>query len=239
MTSILRTSLAIAALVLGAACASSDAANTSSKATNASTPTADSASGSLASSTGIPHDSISDRADLGRIAGDSNAKVWVIMGSDFQCPYCKAWHDAFFQSIVRDYTNKGKIRMAFINMPLSIHPNAVPAAEAAMCASVQGKFWPMHDALFAHQDAWVPAQDPSSKLQEIAQSVGVDVAKWKTCYSQHLTLPLIQADRDRLRNRGVRSTPTFIIVPTNQMVEGSDKDLHAEIEAALKGSAKP
>src|SRR5665213_2320624 len=97
------------------------------------------------------HDSTNDRADAGRILGSPNAKVWVVMASDFQCPYCKAWHDASFQKLVKDYVNTGRVRLAFLNMPLSIHPNALPAAEAAMCASVQNKFWPMQEALFATQ----------------------------------------------------------------------------------------
>ncbi|HTE46517.1 MAG TPA: thioredoxin domain-containing protein, partial [Gemmatimonadaceae bacterium] len=83
-------------------------------------------------------DSTSDRADRGRILGDSNATVWVVMVSDFQCPFCKQWHDAAFQQIMKTYVNTGRVRLAFLNMPLSIHRNAVPASEAAMCASVQG-----------------------------------------------------------------------------------------------------
>src|SRR5213079_1028197 len=88
-----------------------------------------------------PQDEISDRADQGRIAGSPNAGVWVIAASDFQCPFCKRWHDETYPLILRDYVQTGKIRLAYLNYPISSHTYAVPSAEAAMCASAQGKFW--------------------------------------------------------------------------------------------------
>jgi len=237
MTNSLRSLILLASLSIGAACANSDAKTVNpANATVAST--GGSANGSIApASSGVPHDSISDKADRGRITGNTQSKVWVIMLSDFQCPYCKQWHDTFFGGVLKDYVLTNKVQMAFINFPLSIHPNAVPAAEAAMCASVQGRFWPMHDALFANQDAWAALPDPSTKLAEIAAAIpGMDAAKFRSCVTQHQTLPLVMADRDRARATGAQSTPSFFIVPTNQLVSGSDKDLHAEIEAALKAA---
>jgi len=164
------------------------------------------------------------------------ASPWVVMASDFQCPYCKLWHDASFQEIVRDYVNTHKVRLAFLNMPLSIHPNAMPAAEAAMCASVQNKFWPMHEALFATQSQWESLPAPALKFDSIATSVGVNMAQWRTCVLKHQTLALIQADRDRARQAGVRSTPTFFV--GSRTLEGSDADVHGAIDAALKGPSK-
>lgn len=232
MTLILRRSALIAAALFAAACSRSDGAAKPAESPAAKTATA---SGSVAPNlgAGVAKDSITDKADRGRIAGDTTSKVWVVMISDFQCPYCKQWHDAFFAPIARDYVAKGKVQMAFVNFPLSIHPNAVPAAEAAMCASVQNKFWPMHDALFAAQEQWAGLQDPTQKLGQIAATIpGLDALRWRTCMSKHETLALVQADRDRARASGAQSTPTFIV--GSQMIMGADKDLRAEIEAALK-----
>ena len=214
--------LLLAALI--AACAHSE---------TSSGTTTSTANGTLAMVT-MPKDSISDRADRGRIAGDSTATVWLIMASDFQCPYCKQWHDAAFTTIMQEYAAKGRIRMAFLNFPLSMHPNAVPASEAAMCASVQNKFWPMHEALFAAQDKWAPLQNPAGVFDSLATTVGLNMTQFRQCMSQHLTLPLIQADHDRARQSGVGSTPTFFI--GNQMLSGADKDIRAALDAAL---AKP
>src|SRR5204863_2147972 len=101
-----------------------------------------------------PTDSNITRADLARIQGSSTAPLWVIEVSDFQCPYCKQWHDQTYNAFIDRYVKTGKVRLAYVNFPLGIHAHAFPAAEAAMCAGVQNKFWPMHDSLFAAQGRW-------------------------------------------------------------------------------------
>ncbi len=186
----------------------------------------------------VPKDSISEQADRGRILGDSAATLWVIMASDFQCPYCKQWHDAQFAGVLKNYVNTGRVRMAFLNMPLSIHHNAVPAAEAAMCASVQNKFWPMHEALFASQGSWGELPDPQPKFDSLATAVGVDMPRWHSCVTSHATLALIQADHDRARQVGVNSTPTFFV--GKQTLTSADANVAAAIDEALKPApAKP
>jgi protein-disulfide isomerase len=224
-----------------AACARTDAATRSETATAAAQPGSSvaSASGQLAS-TGVPNDTISERADRGRILGDSNATVWLIMASDFQCPYCKQWHDASFAAVMRDYVNTGKVRIAFLNYPLSIHPNALPASEAAMCASVQNKFWQMHDALFATQAQWEVSKTPNTIFDSLAKANGVNMKPYQQCVSQHLTVPLLQVDRDRASSAGVRSTPTFFA--GRFMLAGADANVAAALDSALvlaKAGKKP
>ena len=197
----------------------------------ASTPTADSTVAARPT-----QDSVSTLADRGRILGDPNAAVWVVMASDFQCPYCKAWHDARFQQLLNSYVKTGRVKLAFLNMPLSMHPNAVPAAEAAMCASVQTKFWPMHEALFATQAGWETMPDPRPKFDSLAAASGVDMAAWRACVDGHLTRPLIQADHDRASARGVNSTPYFFVGA--QRDSGADANLAPAIEAALAAAGK-
>src|SRR5438270_1961275 len=84
-----------------------------------------------------PPDSNITRADLARIQGSPNAPLWVIEVSDFQCPYCKQWHDQTYTAFVAQYVKTGKVRLAYVNFPLGIHVHAFPAAEAAMCAAAQ------------------------------------------------------------------------------------------------------
>ncbi len=235
MTQLRRRILVAALGAVAIACSRPDAATK----TPAAVP--QSANGTVGlSGSAAPRDSITDRADRGRITGDENAKIWVIMVSDFQCPFCKQWHDASFQTVLRDYAQKGKIRLAFINYPLNIHPNAVPAAEAAMCASVQDKFWPMHEALFAEQAQWAALPNPAAKLESIAATVpGMDMAAWKTCIAKHATLALIQADHDRWRGVGVGSTPAFsvngkLLTNPDGSAPGAGADVIGAIEAALK-----
>jgi len=157
-------------------------------------------------------DSVSSAADQGRIRGSADAPVWFIEVSDFQCPFCKQWHDASFAAIDSEYVKTGKVRMAYLNYPLSsIHPNARAAAEAAMCASVQGRFWQLHESLFHSQSRWESQPNPLPTFDSLAVAAGVNARAWRDCMSSHATAKLIDADRDRSRNAGVRSTPTFFI----------------------------
>jgi len=151
------------------------------------------------------------KADQGRIIGRADANVWLIIISDFQCPFCKNWHDDSWAAIKRDYVDTGKIRVAYVNLPLSIHRNAWPAAHAAMCAAVQGKFWPMQDALFRTQDQWKNSEDPGTFYEQLAAEAGANVNDVRACVKAEATLPLIKADVDRANSAGAQSTPTFFV----------------------------
>lgn len=159
------------------------------------------------------------RADLGRIAGASTAKVWIIEISDFQCPYCKMWHDSTYPAIVREYVETGKARLAYLNYPLPNHANALPAAEAAMCASEQGKFWPMQSAIFDTQNRWATLPDALPVFDSLASSLRVALPEWRQCMASHATQPLIAADQERATARQIRSTPSFVI--GDQLIPGA------------------
>lgn len=157
-------------------------------------------------------DTASNAADRGRIRGAEGAKVWLVEISDFQCPFCKRWHDDVFGIIDREYVQTGKVRIAYINFPLSsIHPNARAASEAAMCASVQGKFWELHESLFQTQPAWAAMKDPMPSFDSLAVAAKVDPAAWRKCMTTHATAAMIDADRERASRSGVQSTPTFFV----------------------------
>lgn len=202
--------IAVGATLFGAACRPSDAAR-SSRASRSASPD---------QSAPAVRDTVLERkADHARIEGSDSARVWVVEISDFQCPFCKEWHDETYAAVKRDYVDSGKIRFAYINFPLPGHRNAWPAAEAAMCVAAQGKFWPMHDALFATQKSWETLSDPSRYLDSLAVSIGVDSAAYHGCVSKHEMRALIQADIDRATSSGVNSTPSFNI--GGEMIAGA------------------
>jgi protein-disulfide isomerase len=159
------------------------------------------------------YDSLTDAADRGRILGKESAPVWFVMVSDFQCPFCKAWHDSTFKMIQRDYVESGKLRMAFINFPL--HANSLPASRTAMCAAVQGKFWGVHDRIFDTQNLWKGLKDPRPYLDSLAVASGADAtklrSKLRSCEDGKHVEPLIAADQARFQRAGVGGTPTFFI----------------------------
>jgi protein-disulfide isomerase len=170
------------------------------------------ANASTASATpAAQQDPLVTAADRGRIEGDANAKTWLIVASDFQCPFCKQWHDESYKAIYDEYVRPGKIKVAYVNYPLQQHQHAMATAEAAMCAAAQGKFWPFHEALFATQKEWESLPTPVTVLDSIAGAVGVDKTSWKACIESGKMKPLIIADRDRSAAAGVQSTPSFII----------------------------
>jgi protein-disulfide isomerase len=87
------------------------------------------------------------------IQGSPNAKVMIAEYSDFQCPFCKSWTDSALRTIKPRLGND--IALAFLQFPIvNIHPNAGNASLASICAGDQGKFWEMHDILFARQQEW-------------------------------------------------------------------------------------
>jgi protein-disulfide isomerase len=230
----------IAATTVVFACARSDAAPRTKDSSAAASSAASASTPGTPSATAAPHDSITDLADRGRILGDASAPLWVIMASDFQCPFCKQWHDSAFQKIVNSYVKTGRIRLAFLNLPLNIHQHALKAAEAAMCTAVQDKFWPMHEALFARQQDWEALPDPTPTFTSLAAGTGANMNDWQKCMKDHSTLPLIQADRERVTAAHVNSTPTFFV--GDQLLAGADAKLADAIDAALakaKSGKKP
>ena len=224
---------ALSALTLLLACARANGSNQSaeSAATRSDTPTV--------AVPAIQKDSDDVKADLARIQGSPTAKVWVIEVSDFQCPFCRQWHQETYAKLRDQFVRTGKIRLAYVNFPLAQHAYALPAAEAAMCAGAQGKFWEMHDALFANQAKWETLPAPAPFFESLARGAGVDVARWRQCVQSRKMTALIMADQDRARVAGASSTPSFII--GNQLLVGTQpiENLRSAIDSALANSKKP
>jgi protein-disulfide isomerase len=175
-----------------------------------------------------------NRIDQSRQLGSPTAKVWFIMGSDFQCPYCKAFHDETWGRINEEYVKTGKVRAAFLHHPMDFHPRAIPAAEAAMCAGAQDRFWVMHDSLFANQEKWVGAPDPQPIFESLAKSIGLEVDAWRNCVTSHATRTQVEADYLRTKQVGIKGTPSFVIGDSLAIVGAAPfADFKKAIDAAL------
>lgn len=225
----------VAVSIVSAACSSADGHNNKTTPANAGTPPAAVAGVTTPSTTagGAATDSIAKAADASRILGSPSAKLWVIEVSDFQCPFCKQWHDDAYPMLINNYVKTGKVRLAYVNFPLSMHQNARAAATAAMCAGAQGKFWQMHDALFASQAKWEGEQNPSPTFDSLAKSAGVDPAAYHACLTSPAIASLIAGDQDRAQRGGIGSTPSFWV--GSRMIEGAvpASEMRAAVDQAL------
>ena len=147
-----------------------------------------------------------------RTRGSADALVTVYEISDFQCPYCAQFWRETMPALEREYVARGRIRLVFVNFPLPMHPNAEPAAELAMCAARQDRFWAMHDLLFRHQAAWEGLRQPGSFFLGLGDSVGANRDSLAACVRTRATRDLVRADAEGAYQRsGVRSTPTYYI----------------------------
>ena len=193
---------------------------------------------SVSSAATAPSDPDGVKADLARIQGSPTAPVWVIEVSDFQCPFCRQWHEQTYRKLRDEFVRTGKVRLAYVNFPLAQHAHAQSAAEAAMCAGAQGKFWEMHDALFSSQEKWQALPNSAAFFDSLAGTTGIDLTRWRQCVQSGKMKAWIQADRDRAQAAGAASTPTFII--GNRMLIGATpiETLRSAIGSALAKSKK-
>ncbi len=142
-------------------------------------------------------------AAVGPSKGDPKAPITIIEFSDFQCPFCSRAEQVVDQ-VMAAYP--GKIRVVFRDFPLAFHPNAQKAAEGALCAGDQGKYWEMHGKLFANQSALdVPA------LKTYAKDLGIDGDKFGKCLDGGTKAKEVEASMKAGSDVGVTGTPAFFI----------------------------
>jgi len=147
-----------------------------------------------------------------RTKGSPDAPITVLEASDFQCPYCRVFWKETLPLLQKEYIDTGKMKLVFLNLPLtSLHPNAAAAAQFAMCAAAQNRFWPAHDLLYQYQDQWAPLADPSAYFSALAENAGLDRAKLQTCLQDPSIREAIQLEAQRSFQAGLRSTPSFVI----------------------------
>jgi protein-disulfide isomerase len=135
--------------------------------------------------------------------GPNPAKVHVIVYSDFQCPVCSRVVGATHQ-IAQEFP--GDVRVEFRQLALAMHRHAENAAVASLAAHRQGKFWKMHDVLFANQGKL----DPES-LPEHARAAGLDMERFTKDYADAALRERVRQETSLAERLGADGTPTFII----------------------------
>ncbi|HEX3693836.1 MAG TPA: thioredoxin domain-containing protein [Polyangia bacterium] len=135
--------------------------------------------------------------------GNPNAKVTLVEFADYECPHCKR-----FQPVLRQILDEfpGEVKLYFKHYPLPQHTNARLAAEAAVAAQKQGKFWPFEEKLWVNQDSISPAE-----IEKYAKETGLDVAKFRKDLDSPAVKERVQKDRVDGSTLGLSSTPTLYI----------------------------
>lgn len=157
--------------------------------------------------------------------GDGGARVAIVEYADFECPYCGDYERRTFPQLLSDYIQAGKVKYVYRDLPLPMHAHALLAARAARCAGEQGKFWEMHDSLFARQNALsTPA------VLDRAQTLGLDKEKFTECISSEKYTADFQKSASEAEKMSINGTPTFFLGLVEQ-------DGNISIKKRIEGSA--
>lgn len=226
---------AVLAPLLGASCRSGDAQGTTTRADRARAATAaatPAAATPVTASAPLPDSALVAKADQGRLLGNEKA-MWVVILSDFQCPYCRQWHDQAMEKLRREYVEPGKVRLVHLQFPLNIHRHARAEAVASMCAGAQGRYWAYADSLFARQETVKEMSDVSPLLDRLARDLRLDMTAFGACRRSPAIEGLVENDVQQASRAGVRSTPTFLI--GDFLVEGAIPwaDFRRAVDTAL------
>ena len=172
--------------------------------------------------------------------GDATAKMTLIEYGDFECPACGAY-EPIVEQLYKTYGDR--VLFVFRNFPLyQIHPFAMIGAQAAEAANLQGKYWEMHDLLYAKQAEWtantaLSASDVASKyFNGYAQSLGLDVAKFDTDINSAAVTARVQADLASGNAAQIDHTPTFFITLTQIPHPNSYAEFQQDLDAAIASS---
>ena len=173
----------------------------------------------------------------GATKGSAKAPLTIVEYTDFECPFCARYARESYPLLIREFVDAGRVRYVVRHLPLeSIHPSARGAAQAAECARQQGKFWEMHDRLFANPQALSRAD-----LDRTADALGLAMPAFRQCVDSPAAAAAVSRDLDEALRAGITATPSFIIGTTEP--DGSVKALrrlsgaqpYPVFKAALEG----
>jgi len=165
------------------------------------------------------------------IKGPADAPITIVEFSDYQCPFCGRTEPLVHQALAA-YPTQAKL--VYKHMPLvSIHPQALPAALAATAAKNQGKFWEMHEKLFANQKDLGPEQ-----IRQYAHDIGLDMTKFEADLQSDQVKAAVQEDVQLAQRVGVRGTPTIFVngkILQNRSLDGFKQIIDPALKEAASG----
>jgi protein-disulfide isomerase len=144
------------------------------------------------------------------VLGRADAPLTIVEFSDYQCPFCRAFHNNTFEALKKNWIDTGKARFISWDVPLSIHSNAAQAAQAARCAGEQNKFWELRSLLVANA-AKLATDDILGYSRQVPQ---LDFEQFKSCVESGKYLERIKKSVAEANGQGITGTPSFIVAKT-------------------------
>lgn len=138
--------------------------------------------------------------------GRADAPLVLVEFTDFQCGFCKRFHDTTMHEVIRNFVDTGKLRLVSRSLPLAFHTNAPAAALAALCAHEQGQFWPMRDKLFSNIAALT-----QSNFVRYAEQLQLNVPAFQRCLDARTYSSQIERDSADAAGANITGTPTFVL----------------------------
>jgi protein-disulfide isomerase len=172
----------------------------------------------------------------GRAIGPANAPVTLEVWSDYQCPFCQRFATTWEQALSDKYAAQGTLRIVYRDYAF-IGNESISAATAARCADAQGKYWQYHDYLFANQNGENKGWFSDSRLQSIAQAIGLDVGAFNACRADSSYRTSVVNESTQGHALGVTGTPTLAIGGQLRTDLTTYDKLEAAVEAALAQAA--
>lgn len=151
--------------------------------------------------------------------GDPNAPVKIIEYADFQCPFCRNFTEDTEKQLVEAYINTGKVYFEYRSFANFIGEESARAAEAAYCAGDQGKFWEMHDVIYANQGAERSGALRDQRLKAFAAYIKLDVTAFNECFDGGKHKARVSKDGADARTATVSSTPSFFV--NGELIKGA------------------
>lgn len=178
--------------------------------------------------------------------GDPDAPITITEFSDFQCPYCRLFYENTEALLIAKYVENGTVYFVYRSVGGFIGEESKAAAEAAYCAGDQGKFWEMHDILFANQTGENVGAFSDRRLNAFVDEIGLDRDAYDECAASGKYDDLIRQDELAAAEAGIDSTPSFVISyevngeSKTRFLRGAEslEGFSQEIEAALAEMGK-
>ena len=144
------------------------------------------------------------------VKGNVNAKLTIVEFGDYQCPFCGRFFKEVEPSILKDYVDSGKVKFVYKNLAF-LGKESTEAANAALCAKEQNKFWEYHDKLYSSQNGENRGAFSTENLKKFALDLGLSATKFNSCLDTQKYNSQVQTDIAEANKNGFQSTPSTAI----------------------------